>query len=105
MPTRRVAVSCRTGRRSNLKVCCCLHNMIHTAHAERRARQDVAQEPDWRLVDEEDLRMIYGDDFNDDARTSPAVARGPGAVPSAEMSILRHKLVEHFKQHYNVLRA
>lgn len=87
------------------KVCCCLHNMIHTAHVERRARQGVAPEPDWRFVDEEELHRIYGDDFNDNARTSPAAARGPGAVPSAEMSTLRRKLVEHFKQHYNVLRA
>ena len=79
--------------------------MIHTAHVERRAQQGVAPEPDWRLVDEEELHSIYGDDFNDDARTSLAVARGPGAAPSADMSMLRCKLVNHFKQHYNVLRS
>ena len=79
--------------------------MIHTAHAARRAEQGVAVEPDWRLVDEEELHMIYGDEFVDDARTSPAVARGPGAVRSADMSMLRRKLVEHFKHHYTVLRA
>jgi len=63
----------------------------------------VAVEPDWRLVDEEELHMIHGDEFVDDARTSPAVA--PGAMCSADMSMLRRKLVEHFKHHYTVLRA
>ena len=63
----------------------------------------MAVEPDWRLVDEEELHMIHGDEFVDDARTSPAVA--PGAVCSADMSMLRRKLVEHFKHHYTVLRA
>ena len=57
----------------------------------------MAVEPDWRLVDEEELHVIYGDEFVDDARTSPAVARGPGVVRSADMSMLRRrKLVEHF---------
>ena len=77
--------------------------MIRAAPAERRAQQGVTVKPDWRLVDEEELHMIYGDEFVDDARTSPAVA--PGAVCSADMSMLRRKLVEHFKHHYTVLRA
>ena len=64
----------------------------------------VAEFFDWRLVDEEELHMIYGDDFIDDARTKPAVARGSGAVRSADMSMLRRKLAEHFKHHYTVLR-
>ena len=88
-----------------MKVYCCLHNVIRAAPAERRARQDVAVKLDWRLVEEEELHMIYGDDFVDDARTSSAVARGLVAVPSADMSVLRRKLVEHFKHHYTVLRA
>ena len=79
--------------------------MIRAAPAERRAQQGVTVKPDWRLVDEEELHMIYGDDFIDNARTSPAVARGPGAVRSADMSMLRRKLVEHFKHRYTVLRA
>ena len=88
-----------------MKVCCCLHNVIRAAPAERRAQQGVTVKPDWRLVEEEELYMIYGDDFIDNARTSPAVARGPGAVRSADMSMLRRKLVEHFKHRYTVLRA
>ena len=79
-----------------MKVYCCLHNVIRAAPAERRARQDVAVKLDWRLVEEEELHMIYGDDFVDDARTSSAVARGLVAVPSADMSVLRRKRVEHF---------
>ncbi len=88
-----------------LKVCCCLHNVIRAAPAERRAQQGVTVKPDWRLVEEEELHMIYGDDFIDNARASPAVALGPGAVRSADMSMLRRKLVEHFKHHYTALRA